>query len=104
MTDDCADLRFRLMLFRRGELDAAGAEAVHAHLATCPDCTAELAAERELDRRLLAEARGWSAPAELRSSAGELLARARGSRRRRWGRGARRALRHPLVAGAIGAA
>ena len=52
MMDDCADLRFRLMLFRRGELDAAEAEAVRAHLARCPDCTAELEAERELDRRL----------------------------------------------------
>ena len=58
MMDDCADLRFSLALFRRGELDAAEAEAVRAHLAHCLDCASELEAERELDRRLAAAASG----------------------------------------------
>lgn len=105
MTDDCADLRFRLMLFRRGELDAAEAEAVRAHLATCGDCTAELEAERELDRRLVGDTPAWSAPPELRSVVSERLAReGRPGRLRRWGRAVRGGVRRPLVAAALGAA
>jgi anti-sigma factor RsiW len=100
MTDDCADIRFRLMLARRGELDAAEAEAVAAHLAACPDCTAELEAERELDRQLAAGAAG-SAPPEVRRAASALLAR---ERRRGWGRALGRLVRRPLVSAALGAA
>jgi anti-sigma factor RsiW len=100
MTDDCADIRFRLMLLRRGELDAAEAEAVRAHLASCPDCTAELEAERELDRQLAAATLS-SAPPELRRAVSAHLAR---ERRRGWGRALRRFVRRPLVAAALGAA
>jgi anti-sigma factor RsiW len=104
MTDDCADLRFRLMLFRRGELDAAESEAVRAHLATCLDCAAELEAERALDARLEQAASAWSAPSEWREAARREVERARGSRVRRWGRGVRRGIGRPLVAAALGAA
>jgi anti-sigma factor RsiW len=104
MTDDCADLRFRLMLFRRGELDAVEAEVVRAHLATCPDCAAELEAERELDRRLGQAAAAWIAPPDWRDAARREVERARGSRVRRWSRGLRRAAGRPLVAAALGAA
>ena len=104
MNEDCADLRFRLMLFRRGELDAAEAEAVRAHLAQCPDCPTELEAERELDRRLAEVASAWASPPELRSAVSERLARERESRPRRWRRAVGRAIRRPLVAAALGAA
>jgi anti-sigma factor (TIGR02949 family) len=104
MTDDCADLRFRLMLFRRGELDAAEAEAVRAHLAGCPDCTAELEAERELDRRLAGAAAEWTAPPELEQAVRAELDRAREPRRRRWARAMGRTVRRPLVAAGLGAA
>jgi anti-sigma factor RsiW len=104
MTDDCADLRFRLMLFRRGELDAAEAEAVRAHLVSCADCTAELDAERELDRRLAEAASTWSVPPGLERAVREGLARERAPRRRRWARAVGHAVRPPLVAAALGAA
>ena len=99
MTDDCPDIRFRLMLFRRGELDAAEAEAVRAHLARCPDCTAELEAERELDRQL-AGVPAASASPELHRAMHIHLAR---ERRRRW-RALGRVVRRPIVAAALGAA
>jgi anti-sigma factor RsiW len=104
MMDDCADLRFRLMLFRRGELDAVEAEVVRAHLARCPDCTAELEAERELDGRLAAVMAGWTIPPELQSAVRDRLAGEREPRRRRWVRAAGRVVRRPLVAAALGAA
>src|SRR5262245_50231626 len=104
MTDDCADLRFRLMLLRRGELDAVEAEAVRAHLATCPDCTTELEAERELDRRLREEASLGDAPTEWRRTVEAQLARERRPRWRRWSGGVLRTARRPLVAAALGAA
>src|SRR5215510_10853309 len=103
MTDDCADLRFRLTLFGRGELDAAEAEAVRAHLARCPDCTAELEAERELDRRLAGAASGWSVPPDLEAAIRARLAGEPAPRRRRWTGAVGRAVRRPLVAAALGA-
>jgi len=104
MMDDCADLRFFLALFRRGELDAAEAEAVRAHLAHCADCTSELEAERELDRRLAAAASAWSAPPDLEAAVRQRMAQMREPRRRRFLGAVGHTVRRPLVAAALGAA
>jgi len=98
--DDCADIRFRLALFRRGELDETEAEAVRAHLASCPDCPAELEAERSLDRRL-AETKGvWSTPPALRQAVSDVVTREGAG----WRRALLGTLRRPAVAAALGAA
>ena len=104
MMDDCADIRFRLSLFRRGELDDAEAEAVRAHLARCPDCTAELESDRLLDRQLSEATRAMSAPTELRQAVHELIGREGGPRRRGWHRSVLSAVQRSAVAAAVGAA
>lgn len=104
MIDDCADLRFRLALFRRGELDAAEAEAVRAHLARCADCTAELEAERELDRRMAEAVSGWDVPPELSIVLRARLASERKPQRWRWMGAVGRTMKRPVVAAALGAA
>ena len=103
MMDDCADIRFRLALFRRGELDEAEAEAVRAHLAHCRDCPAELEADRLLDQRL-AEQQDTGAPPELRQAILDLLASERNSGRRRWRGWLLGSVRRPAIAAALGAA
>jgi len=104
MMDDCADIRFRLALLRRGELDETEAVAVRAHLAGCPDCPAELDAERLLDQRLSESQLMWSAPPELRRAVHEVIVREGSLRRRGWRRPLLRTLRRPAVAAALGAA
>jgi anti-sigma factor RsiW len=102
MMDDCPEVRFHLLLLRRGELDAAEAEPVRAHLARCPDCAAELEAELALDRRLSEEKPAASAPSELRTAVTDLIARA--GRGRRWRHALAATARRPLVAAALGVA
>lgn len=104
MTDDCADIRFRLALFRRGELDDTEAEAVRSHLASCPDCSAELEADRVLDQRLAEAKLAWSASPELRRVVDDTVAREGPARRGRWYRSLGRSLRRPAIAAALGAA
>ncbi|MGH7331707.1 MAG: anti-sigma factor family protein [Candidatus Rokuibacteriota bacterium] len=104
MMDDCADIRFRLALFRRGELDETEAAAVRDHLARCPDCSAELEAERLLDHRLTQEKLAGSAPPELRRAVRDVIAREGASRRGRWHRSILRTPRRPAVAATLGAA
>jgi anti-sigma factor RsiW len=104
MMDDCADVRFRLALFRRGELDETEVEAVRVHLARCPDCPAELEAERLLDQRLAEGKLAWAAPAELRQAIHDLIVREGTPRRRPWHRRLGSAVRRPALAAALGAA
>ncbi len=104
MTDDCADIRFRLALFRRGELDEAEADAVRAHLAGCLDCSAELEADRLLDRRLAETRLEASAPSELRQAVQDVIARERTAGAVRWHRPLLVALRRSAVAAALGGA
>jgi anti-sigma factor (TIGR02949 family) len=103
MIDDCADVRFRLMLLRRGELDPREAGSIRRHLESCPECAAELDAERELDRRLRHDALVGAAPADLRAAVAALAARERGPRWRAWTRSLGARARRPLVAAALGA-
>lgn len=103
MIESCADVRFRLMLLRRDELDGPEAETVRAHLAACADCAAEHEAERALDRGLARVTTGWSAPDELRRTVRAAVER---QRDRGWRAAARRArvwAGRPLVAAALGA-
>src|SRR5438105_14963956 len=68
----CADSRF-IPLLARGELDPAEEARMRAHLAGCPTCTAELAAEEQLTRRLREEVPRPAAPAELRAALEEMM-------------------------------
>jgi anti-sigma factor RsiW len=104
MTDDCADIRFRLALFRRGELDEAEAEAVRAHLAHCLDCSAELDAERLLDQRLAETRLEGSMPSELRQTVHDVFARERAAGGVRWHHQLLGTLRRSAVAAAMGGA
>lgn len=69
---DDDEASFRLMVFRRGELDDAATEAMRGQL-TCAECMAGLEAELALDRLLADAAAAWSAPPELERAARELL-------------------------------
>jgi putative zinc finger protein len=94
----CADNRFLIALLVRGDLDSAEEARLRAHLAGCPTCASELAAEERLSRRL-AELPRFAAP-------GDLKAQVQDTMRVRRGRG--RVLRIPprrlLVAGGAVAA
>jgi anti-sigma factor RsiW len=50
-----------------GELDAGHAREVETHIAQCPSCAAELAAEREMKRAMRAQPLGFDVPATLRA-------------------------------------
>jgi len=71
----CADSRF-IPLLARGELDPAEEARLRAHLASCPTCPGELAAEEQLTRRLREEVPRPAAPPELRAAL-EVMMRAR---------------------------
>lgn len=68
----CADSRF-IPLLARGELDPAEEARIRAHLAGCPTCAGELAAEEQLTRRLREELPRPAAPAEMRTALEEMM-------------------------------
>jgi anti-sigma factor RsiW len=68
----CADSRF-IPLLARGELDRAEEARLRAHLASCPTCPGELAAEEQLTRRLREEVPRPAAPPELRAALEEMM-------------------------------
>lgn len=63
----CEEARLLLHALIDGELDAGHARDVEAHLATCADCAAELAAQREMKRVLADASLRHTAPAHLRA-------------------------------------
>jgi anti-sigma factor RsiW len=68
----CADSRFIPLLARR-ELDPAEEARLRAHLASCPTCPGELAAEEQLTRRLREEVPRPAAPPEMRAALEEMM-------------------------------
>ncbi len=68
----CADSRL-IPLLARGVLDAADEARLRAHLASCPTCPGELAAEEQLTRRLRKELPLPAAPPELRAALEEMM-------------------------------
>jgi mycothiol system anti-sigma-R factor len=63
----CDEARMLLHALLDNELDAGHAREVEAHIANCPACTAELAAEREMKRVLADTNLRYAAPASLRA-------------------------------------
>ena len=74
----CDEARILLHALLDNELDAGHAREVEAHIASCPDCAAEFAAQREM-QRVLADTVG--APVGTVMSR---LARARAMLRAAW--------------------
>ena len=64
MTCDEAEILLHALI--DGELDAGHARDVEAHIATCPRCTAELAAIREMHEAIAGADLRYTAPAALR--------------------------------------
>ena len=63
----CDEAKILLHALLDNELDAGHAREVEAHIADCPDCAAELAAQREMQRVLADSDLRYTAPASLRS-------------------------------------
>ncbi len=63
----CDEARILLHALLDNELDAGHAREVEAHIATCPACTAELAAQREMKSVLADINLRYGAPASLRA-------------------------------------
>ena len=63
----CDEAKLLLHALIDGELDAGHTSEVEAHIATCPDCTAELAAQREMKRVLADASLRYTAPSALRA-------------------------------------
>lgn len=63
----CDEARILLHALLDGELDAGHAREVEAHIASCPACAAELAAQREMQRMLADTNLRYAAPAALRA-------------------------------------
>ncbi|MBB4262100.1 MULTISPECIES: anti-sigma factor [unclassified Bradyrhizobium] len=63
----CDEARILLHALLDNELDAGHAREVEAHIASCPDCAAELAAQREMQRELANTSLRYTAPASLRT-------------------------------------
>jgi anti-sigma factor RsiW len=66
--DRCAEMQLLLQADCDGELDVAGAAALAAHLAHCPDCAARQLAMTGLSARLRSELPYHTAPARLRQA------------------------------------
>jgi len=64
MTCDEAEILLHALI--DGELDAGHAREVEAHIATCPDCAAELAAYREMSKAIAGADLRYTAPPALR--------------------------------------
>lgn len=73
MTDTCSDKRLLLHGLADGELDAANALDLEAHLKACPGCAEELERIRELRRTLAAPGLRYAAPEQLRARVGATL-------------------------------
>ncbi|AWL97356.1 anti-sigma factor RsiW [Bradyrhizobium ottawaense] len=63
----CDEARIMLHALLDGELDAGHAREVEAHIAGCPGCAAELAAQREMQRVLADTDLRYVAPTSLRN-------------------------------------
>ena len=63
----CDEARILLHALLDGELDAGHAREVEAHIAGCPACAAELAAQREMQRVLADTDLRYTAPPSLRA-------------------------------------
>ncbi len=63
----CDEAKIVLHALLDGELDAGHAREVEAHVAGCPACAAELAAQREMQRVLADTNLRYTAPASLRA-------------------------------------
>jgi len=63
---NCDEAKILLHALLDNELDAGHAREVEAHIAGCPDCAAELAAQREMQRVLTETNLRYTAPASLR--------------------------------------
>lgn len=63
----CDEARILLHALLDNELDAGHAREIEAHIAGCPDCAAEFATQREMQRVLTDADLRYTAPASLRS-------------------------------------
>jgi hypothetical protein len=83
---DCKNARLLLEFVHPGsaELDAAEAEALHQHLAECPDCAAQAREERRADEHLGRAMRDVPVPAGLRERLLKRLTVERDRWYRRW--------------------
>ncbi|OKO80583.1 anti-sigma factor [Bradyrhizobium sp. AS23.2] len=63
----CDEAKIMLHALLDGELDAGHAREVEAHIASCPACTAEFAAQRDMQRVLADINLRYTAPASLRA-------------------------------------
>lgn len=63
----CDEAKILLHALLDNELDAGHAREVEAHIAGCPDCAAEFAAQREMQRVLADTDLRYAAPASLRA-------------------------------------
>ncbi|MEJ0045004.1 MAG: zf-HC2 domain-containing protein [Rhodospirillales bacterium] len=68
----CSEMQLLIQADHDGELDAADAARVAAHLRTCPACTAQAAALRNLSARLRTELPPVRIPARLQGMAARL--------------------------------
>jgi len=77
--EPCASMHLLIQADHDGELNAAEAARVAAHLQTCPACTAQAAALRRLSAQLRAELRPEVLPLRLQATAARLAAPPRGA-------------------------
>ncbi|MGY8665174.1 anti-sigma factor [Bradyrhizobium sp. UFLA05-109] len=78
----CDEAKLLLHALIDGELDAGHTSEVEAHIATCPACATELAAQREMKRVLADASLRYTAPAALRARIEASLPRPRPQSRR----------------------